>query len=51
MKKLLTAKYEVIFMHTVVKKYINVELDSKYNKYIKERNLLHMFKLCLDRKE
>ncbi len=98
MKKLLTAKYEVIFMYTVVKnekilkllieqilnrkynefvilnpnlikdninnigqkldllikaddEYINVELNSKYNKYIKERNLLYVFKLCLDKSE
>ncbi len=98
MKKILTAKYEVIFMYTVVKnekilkllieqilnkkynefiilnpnlikdninnigqkldllikaddEYINVELNSKYNKYIKERNLLYVFKLCLDKSE
>ena len=31
--------------------YINVELNSKYNKYIKERNLLYIFKLCLDKSE
>lgn len=31
--------------------YINVELNSKYNKYIKERNLLYVFKLCLDKSE
>ena len=98
MKKILTAKYEVIFMYAVVKnkqvikqiieqilnrkynefvilnpnlikdninnigqkldllikaddEYINVELNSKYNKYIKERNLLYVFKLCLDKSE
>ena len=31
--------------------YINVELNSRYNKYIKERNLLYVFKLCLDKSE
>lgn len=31
--------------------YINVELNSNYNKYIKERNLLYVFKLCLDKSE
>ena len=31
--------------------YINVELNSKYNKYIKEINLLYVFKLCLDKSE
>ena len=31
--------------------YINVELNSNYNKYIKERNLLYIFKLCLDKSE
>ena len=98
MKKILTAKYEVIFMYAVVKskqvikqiieqilnrkynefvilnpnlikdnihnigqkldllikaddEYINVELNSKYNKYVKERNLLYVFKLCLDKSE
>ena len=98
MKKLLTAKYEVIFMYAVVKnkqiikkiveqvlnkkykefvilnpnlikdniynigqkldllikaddEYINVELNSNYNKYVKERNLLYVFKLCLDKSE
>ena len=98
MKKLLTAKYEVIFMYAVVKnekilkllieqilnkkynkitilnpnlikdnvnnigqkldllvkiddEYINIELNSRYNKYIKERNLLYVFKLCLDKSE
>ena len=98
MKKLLTTKYEVIFMYAVVKsekilkllieqilnkkynkitilnpnlikdnvnnigqkldllvkiddEYINIELNSKYNKYVKERNLLYIFKLCLDRSE
>ena len=98
MKKILTAKYEVIFMYAVVKnkqvikqiieqildkkynefvilnpnlikdnihnigqkldllikaddEYINVELNSNYNKYVKERNLLYVFKLCLDKSE
>ena len=98
MKKLLTTKYEVIFMYAVVKsekilkllieqilnkkynkitilnpnlikdnvnnigqkldllvkiddEYINIELNSKYNKYVKERNLLYIFKLCLDSSE
>ena len=31
--------------------YINVELNSNYNKYVKERNLLYVFKLCLDKSE
>lgn len=31
--------------------YINVELNSRYDKYIKERNLLYVFKLCLDKSE
>ena len=98
MTKFYTAKYEPIFMYSVVKhqkiikkivelvlnkkydefiilnpnlikdnihnigqkldllikaddEYINVELNSKYNKYIKERNLLYVFKLCLDKSE
>ena len=31
--------------------YINIELNSNYNKYIIERNLLYVFKLCLDKSE
>ncbi len=98
MTKFYTAKYEPIFMYSVVKhqriikkiveqvlnkkykefvilnpnlikdniynigqkldllikaddEYINVELNSNYNKYVKERNLLYVFKLCLDKSE
>ena len=33
------------------KEYINVELNSNYNKMIIERNILYAFKLCSDKAE